>query len=281
MTRNVDQRGSYDVEAVPLDSGSVSRLAEEQFEADRHDEMHRARCRSILLLSPSDWEKFDSIEVPLHPYHASIRRLGDVSGRRVLDAGCGDGWLSVILAKRGAVVDSFDISSEAIRIARERAVVNGVGQFTRFEVASFYDVPFDDAAYDLVVGQAILHHLSDKRRAAVELHRVLKPGGRAVFSEPLGNSLILERLRLLVPVRTESEARQEWRRQLKHRDLRTFEDLLVVESEEFHFFSRIDRIVSWEPFRRMVGHVDRILLKHITWLRFYARAIVVEFRRAT
>ena len=110
---------------------------------------------------------------------------------------------------------------------------------------------------------------------------MLKPGGRALFSEPLGNSLILERLRLLVPVRTESEERREWRWQLKHRELRAFEDLFDVESEEFHFFSRIDRIVSWEPFRGMVGHVNRILLKHITWLRFYARASVVEFRRAT
>jgi 2-polyprenyl-3-methyl-5-hydroxy-6-metoxy-1,4-benzoquinol methylase len=259
----------------------VSRTAEEQVEADRHDLIYRGRHDSSLLLSPADWEKFDHIQIPVHPYHASIRRLGDVSDRRVLDAGCGDGWLSVILAKRGAVVDSFDISSEAIRVARERADVNGVNEVTLFEVASFYDLPFDDAAYDLVVGQAILHHLSDKRRVAAELHRVLKPGGLAVFSEPLGNSLMLERFRLLIPVRTQSEERREWRRQLKHRDLRAFEGLFDIESEEFHFFSRMDRIVTCDPVRGMVGHVDRILLKYIPWLRYFARAIVVELRRAT
>src|SRR5207245_7315047 len=50
------------------------------------------------------------------------------------------------------------------------------------------------------LGQAILHHLREKGQVARELYRVLKPRARAIFSEPFGNSSLLERLRLVVPV---------------------------------------------------------------------------------
>ena len=56
-------------------------------------------------------------------------------------------------------------------------------------------------------------------------------------------------------------------------------EIFEIEVEEFQFFSRIDRIVSWKPLIRAVARFDRGLLRMIPFLRPFARAIVVELRR--
>lgn len=254
--------------------------AEEQEEITRHDKLYRKERPADLVMVPSDWEKFDREPDTISPYIASIQLLGDLKGLRVLDAGCGDGWLSVILAKRGALIEGFDISEEGVRTARDRAAANEVGDRCAFEAASFYSLPYPDTRFDRVVGQAILHHVSDKARVAAELHRVMKPGARAVFHEPFGNSLWLERLRLLVPVKSQAEDDPtEWKKQFKYRDLEPFGPLFDARLTEWHFFSRLDRVFSSPGFVNWLGRLDRSLLRHLPWLRPYAREIVVELTR--
>ena len=141
-------------------------------------------------------------------------------------------------------------------------------------------MPLAAESVDAVMGQAILHHLGQKARAANELFRVMKPGARAVFAEPFGNALWLERLRLFVPVASEApEDPGERARQFKSTDIEPFKEKFEVELEEFQLLSRVDRIVSWQPFTRAVGRFDRWLLKHAHSLRPYARAAVIELRR--
>src|SRR6266571_5205785 len=65
---------------------------EERSEAERHDRFYASQPSASLVMEPADWEKFESMDTPLCAYHASMLRLGDVRGLRVLDAGCGDGW---------------------------------------------------------------------------------------------------------------------------------------------------------------------------------------------
>lgn len=259
---------------------AVARSDEEHAEAERHDLQYRSGRTAELRLRPRDWQKFEAITVPIHSYHASVKRLGDVAGLQVLDAGCGDGWLSVILAKRGAVVHGFDISREAIATACERAEANNVATVARFTVSSFYSLPYKVACFDAVIGQAILHHVRDKRRVAEELYRVMKPGAKAIFCEPFGNSLWLERLRLLVPVPSAApDEPEEWRKQFKYRELAPFQDLFEVDYQEFHFVSRLDRVISSERVREWMGQLDLSLFQKLRWLRPYARDIVLEFRR--
>jgi len=253
---------------------------EERSEAERHDRFYASQPSASLVMEPADWEKFESMDTPLCAYHASMLRLGDVRGLRVLDAGCGDGWLSVILAKRGATVDGFDISPRAIQCARRRAVANGVADMTAFEVASFYSLPYDDARYDAVIGQAILHHLREKGQVARELYRVLKPRARAIFSEPFGNSSWLERLRLLVPVPSGApDDPTEWTRQLKYTDLEPFRSLFEIDVAEMQLLSRLERLVSSRRLVAWLKRFDVSVLRTCPWLRRYARTIVVELRR--
>ena len=105
----------------------------------------------------------------------------------------------------------------------------------------------------------------------------MKPGARAVFAEPFGNSLWLERLRLLIPV--ESSAPEEWARQFKYADLEAFRAWFGVDVEEYHLFSRFDRILSSKRFIDGLGRLDRRLLRSTPWLRPYARSVVVELLR--
>lgn len=108
--------------------------------------------------------------------------IGSVASKRVLEYGCGDGELAVRLARGGAYVSAFDSSRERIAATRRLAEASGV----RLEAveAAAERLPYADETFDLVVGRGILH-LLDVERARVELQRVLKPGGRAVFSEPV------------------------------------------------------------------------------------------------
>ena len=141
-------------------------------------------------------------------------------------------------------------------------------------------MPFPDQHFDVAIGQAILHHLRQKNLAAEELYRVLKPGGRAIFAEPFGNSLWLERARQLVPVQSEApEDPTEWSRQFKYVDIDPFRRLFNVDVDEYQFLSRLDRVISWRPFVNAVGWLDRRLLRAAPALRPYARSIVIELER--
>jgi SAM-dependent methyltransferase len=113
--------------------------------------------------------------------------LGDLRGREVLEYGCGLGTLSTLLALSGARVSAFDLSPASLEVARRRAELHGVEDDIDFSVAPGEALPYADESFDVVVGKAILHHL-DVALAGPELHRVLRPGGRAAFSEPLGTN---------------------------------------------------------------------------------------------
>lgn len=164
--------------------------------------------------------------------------LGDLEDRRVLEYGCGLGTLTVVLAKSGARVTTFDLSEASVEVARKRAEINGVGDRVEFHVASGEALPFEDGAFELAIGKAILHHL-DPETGARELHRVLAPGGRATFSEPLGTNplLVFARARLPYPGKHERGADRPlttadlaaWRRPFAEFRLRPIQLLSMVE----------------------------------------------------
>jgi len=122
----------------------------------------------------------------------------------VLEYGCGEGSAAFDLARRGVTVVGIDISSVAIEHATERANVEGLTT-ARFAVMNAEHLEFDDESFDLVCGSGILHHL-DLQPALSEVARVLKPGGRAVFFEPMGHNPLINLYRRFTPsMRTSDE----------------------------------------------------------------------------
>lgn len=107
-----------------------------------------------------------------------LRLTGEVSGRRILDAGCGSGPLSAALRARGARVTGFDVSAAMVDLARQR-----LGDDADLHVMDLAGpLSFPDAAFDDVVASLVLHYLEDWNGALAELRRVLKPGGRLILS---------------------------------------------------------------------------------------------------
>ncbi len=109
---------------------------------------------------------------------AMLGLAGEVSGHRVLDAGCGAGPLSEALRDKGAVVTGFDVSAAMVELARQR-----LGDDADVHVADLAEpLPFADAEFDDVVASLVLHYLEDWAGPLSELRRVLKPGGRLMIS---------------------------------------------------------------------------------------------------
>jgi len=132
-------------------------------------------------------------------YH-ELESTYDPVGRTVLDYGCGRGDDAIALVRRGAAhVTGFDISDAEIAYAAQAAQDAGVGDRTRFLVADAHATGFPDGAFDIVRGNSILHHL-ELEPALIELRRILRPGGRAVFVEPLAHNPLLRLGRALTPM---------------------------------------------------------------------------------
>jgi len=133
-----------------------------------------------------------------------LKQLGNFQGKSLLDLGCGAGENSVYFAQRGARCVAADYSPGMVEIALKLARQNGV----RVEgcVANAMDLDFPDRSFDIVYAANLLHHIPDPKVALREMHRVLKPGGKVCFWDPLKhNPAINIYRRIATEVRTPDE----------------------------------------------------------------------------
>jgi len=208
-----------------------------------------------------------------------LRQLGEVAGRLVLEYGCGNyGDLSCALARAGAKVVAGDISGESVQSTYQVAARHGLLGAVRPLKMDCEVLPFGDGVFDLVVGRAILHHLRLEAGLA-EIRRVLVPGGRAVFIEPLGMNPLLNLYRRLTPgQRTPDE------HPLRAADFRLFERYFArVEHAEFNFlplgllflgrfFKNKSRLNRW---LLRLQAADRLLFARFPYLARFSWTTVV------
>jgi len=112
---------------------------------------------------------------------ALFRLLGDVRGLRILDAGCGSGYLSRLLAARGAKMVGADHSQKLLEFARRAEAKEPRGiRFHRTDLARM--ARFKDGTFDVVVSNVVMQDVVAFEKAFAEFRRVLRPGGRLLFS---------------------------------------------------------------------------------------------------
>jgi len=102
----------------------------------------------------------------------------DLRGKRVLDAGCAAGWYTNELLTRGAAVTALDISPQMVEAARRR--VGEKGEVYCLDLEK--ELPFEDASFDIIVSSLTLHYIRDWSSTFKEFNRILKKGGKVLFS---------------------------------------------------------------------------------------------------
>jgi SAM-dependent methyltransferase len=206
-------------------------------------------------------------------YEDLLRARG--AGRDVLEYGCGPGSYAFFLAGLGASVVGIDISATAIEQARAAAREQGA-EGVEFRQLNAESLDLPDDSFDLVCGTGILHHL-DLERAYAEIVRTLRPGGTAVFIEPLGHNPLINRFRSRTPsLRTEDE------HPLRTGDLelaRSYFD--EVDWRAFHLLSLgavpLRRLPGFRSIVRGLDAADRLLFRLVPALEKHGWQAVLSF----
>jgi ubiquinone/menaquinone biosynthesis C-methylase UbiE len=107
-----------------------------------------------------------------------VNAVNPQPGEVIVDAGCGEGWLSRVCAAAGAEAIGIDLSPAFIQAAQSAA--NGENPAPRFELADMRELPLHDESADVVVANFVLTDVPDAGTAIAEFARVLRPGGRFV-----------------------------------------------------------------------------------------------------
>jgi SAM-dependent methyltransferase len=246
----------------------------------------RAGSREVRrILDAGPYRNRFYFQNPLH--RANIERaleaLGDLSSKTVLDYGCGARVLTTaILARSSNRVVALDADLDALRLLRSRLPADARGKV--LVVAADGHAPaLRDGGVDAVFGLGVLHHL-DLARSLEALDRILKPGARAAFVEPLGHNPAVNLFRRLTPRMRDPEEHP-----LRIEDFSGIEALFDdVRHEESQLVSlgalalRGIPLAGERLFRLTLPalvSLDGWILSWMPFLRKYAWTTVVTFRR--
>lgn len=131
-----------------------------------------------------DYEKFfaeyDEFRYSLEGHLPACFDAMNVTGKRVLEIGLGQGADSESLIRRGALWSGVDLTAESVQRVRTRLTLRDL-PFHDLRQGSVLHLPFDDGAFDMVFSHGVLHHVPEIRQAEKEIHRVLRPGGELVI----------------------------------------------------------------------------------------------------
>jgi SAM-dependent methyltransferase len=131
-------------------------------------------------------------------FEATLAAVMPLSGRRLLDVGCGTGLALRLATSHGAHVTGLDAAESMIGVARERL------PDAELRVGDAQDLPFEDDAFDAVTAFNSLQYAAEPTAAVAELARVARPGGRVaigVWGDPArcGTEVLFQRIRALAP----------------------------------------------------------------------------------
>jgi ubiquinone/menaquinone biosynthesis C-methylase UbiE len=202
------------------------------------------------------------------------------AGMRVLEVATGRGEVAVLAAQAGAVVHATDINLSLAQAAERNASRAGVEVLT--SVADMRDLRAIKDRYDRVLGCAALHHLDQAgaREAVHSAVRVLAPGGRALFLEPIANVPWFEAIKCAFPGpkgRPSILNRRAWKRWLEERDDRWMSDAELFGAwRNARIVARLGLLVRI----KRTPQIERLDAWLLRWrpLHRFAQAAIVEYR---
>ena len=236
-----------------------------------------AKAPRSTLTIPDSWTFSDyTEEYPWRSYE--FRFLGPLAGKSILDLGCGYHPTPIYFALAGAErVCACDVSPKAVQFMRRVANIYGVADRVAVYESPAEKIPIASGEFDLMHGEAVLHHISVPA-AAPEIRRVLKPGGRAVFKDPLGHNTVLEFVRDHMPGVTGKSAAKGTDRPMTIEDIERFGRLFS--SYEYKTFglssmaAMLLRLPRRSAMTRALHSMDNAVLDRVSFMKRYAQYVV-------
>ncbi len=186
--------------------------------------------------------------------------------KRLLELGSGIESFALQIKRAEFEFDSIDISEEAVAYAKARTQLPQA----RFSVDDAHNTNFDASSFDLVIGRGILHHL-DLALACAEIKRVLQPGGRIVFGEPLDCNVLINLYRKLTP-----DIRSQDERPLSTEALALLRSHFGKLDITYYGFLTLGPAILGRKSPRWLHSLDRFLLNTLGLGRFLAWACLIS-----
>jgi SAM-dependent methyltransferase len=157
------------------------------------------------LGTPEYFRAFDALreseDCEPYAFSETVHGYSRAAGLKVLDVGCGNGYVLYQYAQHGAEVCGVDIAHTAIWLSERRFALSGVS--VRLDIIDGQRLPYPDSTFDIVCSMGVLHHISDPTPLVDEIYRVLKPGGRLIamlyHRHSWKNLVLIRLLRVLHP----------------------------------------------------------------------------------
>lgn len=152
------------------------------------------------VLSPAEIE----CSINLARRFLNVARAGKLGPQsNILDVGCGKGELTIGLAEvaREARIFGFDHSAESMRVLAETGSLLGVRERLELSTQDAAALGYAESSFDMIFGNAVLHHILDWKQLVEQLFALLRPGGRATFAEPFLDAYLMTMVVLKMAVR--------------------------------------------------------------------------------
>ena len=237
-------------------------------EKEFHNRIHSKEIRNSKV------GKFYSINSSIQSdYNQYIIDLGN--NNKILDYGCGKGsWSFNHAKKRTNEIFGIDISEKAIEIATKKAVEINTKSNLEFKVMNAENLTFEDNKFDLIAGQAILHHLN-LQKALGTITKKLKPNGKAIFIEPLGGNPLINLYRKLTP-----QIRSDDEQPFRIKELKIFNTYFKNVNIKHYYFSAIIASLFYNKsnFSKILNFFERIdrFLFRIPLFRAMAWQVLIQ-----
>jgi ubiquinone/menaquinone biosynthesis C-methylase UbiE len=242
------------------------------------DEIH-SRWESVFRTDEN--EKFTELL-----FNKVVSLIKFPEGRTLLDAGCGPGYHSIRLTRRGFKVTGIDFSSAVLENARENIRKAGMEDGVTILSGNILNLPFKDSSYDCILCSGVLMHVPDIKKAISELIRVVRIGGYIFISEINMNSIEASTLRFVRKILKSNTKHEHMPSGIEYWYLVEGKQLLVRWTNSkwlihsfsksgfrlhSHFAGQFSEAYSWLPgiiFKKAVHGVNRLYFKYLKMPQF-------------
>lgn len=214
---------------------------------------------------------------------AFVELIGDVRDKKVLELGCGNGLLSVYLAKMGAWVTAVDTSVVGIQNTQKLADLSQVRSKIKAHSLDALELMTLNDSFDIIVGRFVLHHIEPFDVFTDVLFNITKTGGRGVFRENSSRNLILRFFRKFASGRfgiPKYGDEKEYPLQLKELEmLHQKFDKVEIHYTEFKFLRMINEYLLGHNRQNLFMKIDQWIYNHFPYLHKYSYTQIIEIKK--